>query len=114
MITVAALVLIAWVGVTAFYTLYIAAINVYYAWGTLAPWVKVLAGPIVMVMLAGDAAFQLTAATLIFADWPRELMFTQRLTRYKGDKWPEDWRKITATALCTKALNPFDPTRHHC
>lgn len=109
-----ALLALVWLGLVVFYTLYIAAINVYYAWGTLSLWVKVLAGPIVALLLLVDVVFQLTAASLIFADRPRELMFTQRLTRYKGDKWPEDWRKIMATALCTKALNPFDPTRHHC
>jgi len=39
-------------------------------------------------------------------------MFTQRLERYRFES--TGWRKTVATVICTQALNPFDPTRHHC
>jgi hypothetical protein len=106
-----------------FYVCYIAAVNLYYAWKTLAVWVQVFAAIPMVVFLALDAAMQLTVFTAIFLDLPsgtwkvwlwREHLVTQRLARYRSEGWPTGPRKQMATAVCEQALNPFDPTKKHC
>lgn len=95
-----------------FYTEYIAAINIYYAWKDLATWVRVVTSPKLAGMLLLDATIQVTLATALFLDPPQEWMVTQRLQRYRDG--PESTRKDIATVICTQALNPFDPTKKHC
>lgn len=95
-----------------FYTLYIAAINIYYDWDKLTGWVQVLAFSPLVIMLMLDMVMNLTLFTFLFFDFPREGMVTQRLARYRDGA--DGWRKTVATAICTQALNPFDPTRKHC
>lgn len=106
-----ALALIVYASLLVFYVLYIAAINIYRDWDTLAPWVQAVAFAPLVIMVMVDMVMQLTLATLVFLDWPREFMVTQRLARYRTTT---GWRKTVADAICTQALNPFDPTRKHC
>jgi hypothetical protein len=97
-----------------FYVLYIAAVNIYRDWDTLAGWLQaVLFFPMALFVIF-DIVANLIAATVVFWDFPREAMVTQRLARYRGDAWPAGRRKTVATVLCTQALNPFDPTKKHC
>lgn len=96
-----------------FYLFYIAAVQLYYAWGTLALWVRVVAALPMVCFLVIDLCANIII-TLPFFDWPRECLVTQRLKRYRSDDWPAGARKDVATTVCTQALNPFDPTRKHC
>lgn len=115
MVTVVFLAAKVYLGLLVFYTLYIAAINIVRDWGELHTWVKLAAWPIPAVMLPVDAFFQLTLFVLVFWDLPREWLVTHRLARYRDQSaYQGTWRGKIATAICTQALNPFDPTRHHC
>ena len=109
------IVLYAYLFMLVFYTLYIAAINIFRDWDALPNWVKVLIWPIPLVMIGFfDIPFNLIAATVLFLDLPMEFTFTDRMIRYRSDKYPAGIRKTVATTICTQALNPFDPTKHHC
>ena len=99
--------------IAVFYTLYIAAINIYRDWDTLALWVKINSIEIVFTMMVLDVLTQLTLATVLFFDWPQEGTVTQRLSRYKSDAWPAGRRKDIAITVCRDALNPFD-VKGHC
>ena len=103
-----------WACLIVFYTLYIAAINIYSDWKVLKLWVKLFSLPIVVVMVLFDVIMQITLFSLLFFDRPRDFMVTQRLARYRSDEWPQGPRKAVATLICTQALNPFDPTQKHC
>ena len=94
-----------------FYLWYIASVRIYGAWETLDTQVKVVAGPSVLLFLVSDAVANLLL-TIPFLDRPRELLITQRLTRYM--EGPEGWRRRVATGICNKFLDPFDPTGKHC
>lgn len=103
-----------YVALLVFYVLYIAAINIYRDWGTLSGWVQLFAFAPVVIMVVLDMLMQFTLVTILFWDWPREGMVTQRLARYQSPATAPGWRKTIATAICTQALNPFDPQKHHC
>lgn len=97
-----------------FWVLYLAAVNLWAARDGL-HWAVVLAAlPVIGVMLAIDAAFNLTLATLLFWDRPRELLVTQRLLRYRQPARLPDRRTVVADFICDKALNPFDRSGRHC
>ena len=71
--------------------------------------------PIVAVMIAVDVIANITIFVFLFVDLPYELLVTQRLDRYRNDsKYSSSWRNKVAAVICTQALNPFDPTKHHC
>lgn len=72
---------------------------------------KVLGAPVLMVGALMDVLVNLTLATIVFLDIPRELMLTMRLQRYmRGGGWRRSW----ANWLCAKLLDPFDPSGSHC
>jgi len=105
----------AWAYMLVFYTLYIAAINIYEDWSSIALWLKLLVWPIPAVMLGlFDIPFNLTFATVIFLDLPQEWTLTSRLTRYKSLSTGPGLRKDIAVTLCADALNPFAPSKRHC
>ena len=107
--------LLIYLSIVVFYTLYIAAINLYYDWHLLPLWLQVGSAPIMAVMVTVDALMNVSLFTVIFFDLPRELMVTQRLERYRTNPaYAGTFRNHAATLICTEALNPFDPTRHHC
>lgn len=96
-----------------FYVLYLATINL---WGNrheVSVWVLVFAWPLLLSMLVVDTTMNWTFFTIIMLDFPREFMVTQRMTRYRRQGLM-NWRKQFATYLCTRLLNPFDPTKDHC
>ena len=68
--------------------------------------------PTVAIGYGLDIATNLSVATLIFADMPREALVTDRLKRYKAG--PADWRRSLAEWACDHLLDPFDPTGDHC
>jgi hypothetical protein len=72
---------------------------------------KVLGGPILLVGWLMDVACNFTVAWIVFLDPPQEWLITNRLKRYKQHT---GWRSDIADWLCSKLLDPFDPTGKHC
>lgn len=102
-----------WAVLLIFYLWYIASIQLYKNWSSLATWVKVCTALSVICFVIFDWLMQHSLVALIFFDWPRDTLVTQRLERYRdGDA--DSWRGRVATLICTQALNPFDPTKNHC
>ena len=64
------------------------------------------------VFLVLDAVYNIVVGTVMFADIPREFLFTTRLIRYR--RGPMTWRYRLATFFCKKMLNPHDPSGEHC
>lgn len=102
-----------WVFLIVFYTLYLAAINLWDNRTEAGKWIIAIGSPIILVMIAFDVLLQVTVFTVLFADLPRDAMVTARLKRYRALAVPT-WRTKIAVLICTKMLNPFDPTKHHC
>ena len=57
-----------------------------------------------------DVVYNLTVGSIIFAQWPKELLFTSRLERNKGS---QGWRSKLANSLCN-LLDKADPSGDHC
>jgi hypothetical protein len=102
-----------WFLLNTFYTLYLAAINVWDNRSNVSKWVLGLAAPTLAAMVVIDVVMNWTLFTLFMFDLPREAFVTTRLKRYQAQV-SEDWRKRFAVVMCTKLLNPFDPNKHHC
>ena len=102
-----------WVALITFYTLYLAAVNLWDNRSLTSKWVLVFGSPVLAVMLSIDFMMQISLFTLMFLDLPREPLVTDRLKRYRAITTP-NWRTTIATIMCTQLLNPFDPTKHHC
>ena len=104
-----------WFFSIAFYTGYIASIQIYRDWQDIPLWIVIAMAPIYIPFLLLDILIQWTLANLLFMDWARERTISERLSRYRTQKqYAGDWRYRVATYICTKALNPFDPTKAHC
>jgi len=95
-----------------FYILYLAAINCVAHQDSVKGSAWLLVGPTVLVMVVVDLLMNITLATLLFVDWPRELLVTSRLKRYKAGQ--DGLRKSVATWVCESFLNPFAPDKKHC
>lgn len=72
----------------------------------------ILAWPLVFVAYAIDILVNITPATIMFLDLPRELLVTSRLQRYM--RQGSGWRCIVATYICDNMLDIFDPKGNHC
>ena len=59
-----------------------------------------------------DLIMNLTLFTVIFMDFPREVLVTKRLKRYI--KSYVGWRLKLASWICSNLLNPFDKNNNHC
>lgn len=70
-----------------------------------------LAIPALVIGYAMDVLANLTVASIVFLEPPRELLVTSRLKRHiaKGG-----WRGEKANWICTHLLDYFDPTGNHC
>jgi len=80
--------------------------------GTLRGVSLVLAVPFIIVGLVVDIVINITLASILFAQFPREWLVTTRLKRYvaAGD----GWRSRAANAICNRLLDIFDPSGNHC
>lgn len=78
----------------------------------LSPAATILGAPFLVLGYAVDVFANLTAATILFLEVPREALVTTRLTRHleKGS----GWRHRIAKAICEHLLDPFDPRGAHC
>lgn len=109
-----AVILILLGSIWALWALYVFTMGCYRAYlsGRLSGISKVMAYPIVAVAYSVDILVNVTVATIIFLDPPREFMLTSRLRRYI--KSSTDWRFVTAKYICDNLLDIFDPKDYHC
>lgn len=75
---------------------------------TAAKWV---AYPWLALGLLADVLFNVVVGTLIFAEPPREFLFTTRVSRLNDGA---GWRGKVARWFCKELLDPFDPAGKHC
>ena len=80
------------------------------AWQSLPVTTKLLAVPVIVVGFTVDVIFNLTLAGILFAELPREVTFSQRVSRLKRGL---GWRAALATWVCESLLDPFE-ARGHC
>lgn len=66
--------------------------------------------PTVGVMIPFYILLNLTVASVLFADPPRSLQFTERCNRYLAG--PDGWRKSQARWWCKNFLDPFEEDKH--
>lgn len=67
--------------------------------------------PYVVVGYLIDIISNLTIASIIFLEFPRELLVTDRLIRLKQKS---GWRAKVANWICYNVLDPFDPNGDNC
>lgn len=72
----------------------------------------ILSAPFLLVGYALDIFANLVIATIIFMELPKELLVTDRLTRYNGGTY--GWRSNVAKFVCEELLDVFDPSGMHC
>jgi succinate-acetate transporter protein len=73
-----------------------------------------LALPFVLLAVIVDFVANMTVATVLFLDLPREPLVTARLQRYLSTCDVLGWRYILAKLICNNLLDIFDPTGNHC
>ena len=106
----------AWFTVAAVYALwllYLAAMNLRRAQeaGRLSRLALAFALPIIALAVAVDVIVNLTLATIVFFDRPREWTVSERLARYLVG--PSPWRAKVAMWVGEHLLDPFDPSGQH-
>lgn len=110
MIFVVAALLFLW----AFWYCYILVMGLYRAHlaGRLNRFTYALALPALLVGYAMDVLANLTIASVVFLEPPREWLVTNRLKRHieRGT----GWRAAKANWICTHLLDFFDPSGDHC
>lgn len=72
----------------------------------------VLGFPVYALGYLLDVLVQLTIATVLFLELPREGLVTGRLTRHI--KRGHGWRRALSVWICHHLLDPFDPRGTHC
>lgn len=72
----------------------------------------VLGFPVYAIGYLLDVFVQMTVASVLFLELPREGLVTGRLTRHI--KRGHGWRRDLARWICFHLLDPFDPNGTHC
>lgn len=93
-----------------FYLLFVLTMGAKAAWSQLSGVPRTLLAPPALVAVLMDVVFNLIPATIIFVDWPHELMFTHRLDRYEAQG--SGWRYTIALWICRNLLDPFQQGGH--
>jgi hypothetical protein len=78
----------------------------------LTPFTYALALPALLVGYAMDVLANLTIASVVFLEPPREWLVTSRLQRYIAHG--TGWRAAKARWICDNLLDVFDPSGEHC
>jgi len=71
-----------------------------------------LSAPFIVLGYLMDVIANLTVASLVFLEPPRELLVTARLQRYVASG--QGWRFTIADWICNHLLDVFDPSGNHC
>jgi len=98
----------------ALWLLYVLVMGLYRAklQGRLSRVALVLGFPVYAIGYVLDVFVQLTIATVLFVELPREGLVTGRLTRHI--KRGYGWRRDLSLWICGHLLDPFDPRGTHC
>jgi hypothetical protein len=71
-----------------------------------------LGAPFLAVGWLMDFFANVTIATVVFLEPPKELMVSSRLKRHVESK--RGWRYAVSDAICRNLLDVFDPSGNHC
>jgi len=71
----------------------------------------IMAFPVLIVGVIIDILFNWVIGSVIFLEFPRETVFTARLSRHSGCG---TWRAKIAEWFCKHFLDAFDPSGNHC
>lgn len=71
-----------------------------------------LSAPFIVLGYLMDVIANLTVASLVFLELPRELLVTARLQRYVASG--QGWRFTIADWICNHLLDAFGPSGNHC
>lgn len=74
---------------------------------------KCFAYPMLWIGLVADMLFNFFWGSILFLEFPKELLMTTRLKRHLRDH-KKDWRDRNANWFCYNFLDPFDPNGKHC
>lgn len=98
----------------ALWLLYVLVMGLYRAklQGRLSRVALVLGFPVYAIGYLLDVFVQMTVASVLFLELPREGLVTGRLTRHI--KRGKGWRRDLARWICFHLLDPFDPHGVHC
>jgi hypothetical protein len=98
----------------AFWLVYVLVMGLYRAYldKRLGRFARVLGAPVVAFGALMDVIANCTLAWLLFLEPPREWLVTTRLQRYMAAG--ASWRRDVAYVVCSKLLDPFDPSGRHC
>lgn len=98
----------------AFWGLYVLVMALYRAHlqKRLSKLVYALGAPFLVIGAAIDLLMNITLATVIFFDAPKEYLVTSRLKRYIAND--DGWRCKVARSICDNLLDIFDPSGNHC
>ncbi len=97
-----------------FWGLYVLCMGIYRAKlsGRLSPVTYALSLPFLLAGLLVDVVANLTLASLVFLELPREWLVTRRLQRHSAAN--EGWRYDFSVWVCSRLLDVFDPDGDHC
>lgn len=73
---------------------------------------RLLGFPFLAIGALTDVLANITIATIVFMEPPKEWLVTTRLQRYM--KHTSGYRKTIALYICDHILDPFDPRGNHC
>jgi len=98
----------------ALWLLYLLVMGLYRAklQGRLSKVALVLGAPVYLIGYLLDVFVQITIATVLFWELPKEGLLTGRLTRHI--KRGKGWRRDLSKWICFHLLDPFDPHGTHC
>lgn len=71
-----------------------------------------LSAPFIAMGYIMDVVANVTIASIVFLEAPRELLVTTRLDRHVAQG--RGWRSELAGWICDHLLDVFDPTGNHC
>lgn len=75
-------------------------------------WPMMIVGyPALYVGLTLDLLTNVVVCSVLFVEFPRELLVTSRLSRHSKSA---DWRGTVARWICSNLLDPLDPSGCHC
>ena len=99
-----------------FWGLYVLVMGVYRAHlsGRLSRTGYWLGVPWVVIGYLVDVLANLTVASLVFAQLPREMLVTTRMQKIIANQNEKRWRRAIAQWVCDELLDIFDPTGNHC
>lgn len=98
----------------AFWAMYVLVMGIYRAHlaKRLTPVTLALSLPFVALGYVMDVLANVTVASVVFIEAPREALVTDRLKRHMQAS--NGWRFVLARYICDNLLDVFDPSGDHC